>query len=106
MLISIRTTRGNVSSNAACCLQLVRVLWATGARISEALDLRLVDVRRDSVVLPNLKNPSRICRARCCSGPKNIGSQTVSHSSSHAKVRQVGGRPISRQQAWEIVRAA
>src|ERR1700736_3650563 len=32
---------------------LLRVLWATGARVSEALDLRLVDVRRDSLVLPN-----------------------------------------------------
>src|SRR6266566_1384286 len=38
---------------------LLRVLWATGARISEALALRLMDVRRDSLVLPNLKNPSR-----------------------------------------------
>jgi hypothetical protein len=34
-------------------------LWATGARISEALALRPMDVRRDSLVLPNLKNPSR-----------------------------------------------
>jgi integrase len=41
---------------------LVRVLWATGARISEALDLRLVDIRRDSLVLPNLKNPSRLTK--------------------------------------------
>jgi integrase len=38
---------------------LLRVLWATGARISEALALRPIDVRRDSLVLPNLKNPSR-----------------------------------------------
>src|SRR5712691_9260976 len=38
---------------------LLRVLWATGARISEALALRPMDVRRDSLVLPNLKNPSR-----------------------------------------------
>src|SRR6266699_2594207 len=38
---------------------LLRVLWATGARISEALALRPMDVRRDSFVLPNLKNPSR-----------------------------------------------
>ena len=29
---------------------LLRVLWATGARISEALALRPKDVRRDSVV--------------------------------------------------------
>ena len=38
---------------------LLRVLWATGARISEALALRSMDIRRDSLVLPNLKNPSR-----------------------------------------------
>src|SRR5919201_5372675 len=38
---------------------LLRVLWATGARISEVLGLRPVDVRRDSLVLPNRKNPSR-----------------------------------------------
>src|SRR5919201_885610 len=38
---------------------LLRVLWATGARISEALALRPMDIRRDSLVLPNLKNPSR-----------------------------------------------
>src|SRR6266446_9558521 len=38
---------------------LLRVLWATGARVSEALSLRIVDVRRDSLVLPNLKNHSR-----------------------------------------------
>src|ERR671932_1819703 len=37
---------------------LLRVLWATGARISEALALRPMDVRRDSLVLPNLKNPN------------------------------------------------
>jgi integrase len=37
---------------------LLRVLWATGARISEALALRPMDARRDSLVLPNLKNPA------------------------------------------------
>lgn len=37
---------------------LLRVLWATGARISEALALRPMDVQRDSLVLPNRKNPS------------------------------------------------
>ena len=37
---------------------LLRVLWATGARISEVLALRPRDVRRDSLVLPNRKNPS------------------------------------------------
>src|SRR5689334_8810194 len=38
---------------------LLRVLWATGGRISEALALRPADIRRDALVLPNRKNPSR-----------------------------------------------
>jgi integrase len=38
---------------------LLRVLWATGARISEVLALRPMDVRRDSLGLPNRKNPGR-----------------------------------------------
>jgi len=38
---------------------LLRVLWATGARISEVLALRARDVRRDSLVLPNRKNPNQ-----------------------------------------------
>jgi integrase len=37
---------------------LLRVLWATGARISEVLALRPMDVLRDSLVLPNRKNPN------------------------------------------------
>lgn len=41
---------------------LLRVLWATGARISQALALRPMDVRRDSLVLPNFKNPSRLTK--------------------------------------------
>jgi site-specific recombinase XerD len=38
---------------------LLRVLWATGGRIAEVLAQRAADVRRDALVLPNLKNPSR-----------------------------------------------
>jgi len=37
---------------------LLHALWATGARISEVLALRPIDIRRDSLVLPNRKNPS------------------------------------------------
>src|SRR5437868_1604736 len=37
---------------------LLRVLWATGARISEALALRPMDIQRDHLVLPNRKNPN------------------------------------------------
>ena len=41
---------------------LLRVLWATGARISEVLALRPMDTRRDSLVVPNLKNPSHLTK--------------------------------------------
>src|ERR1700737_3608787 len=47
--------------DAATCERdslLLRVLWATGARISEALALRPMDVQRDHLVLPNRKNPN------------------------------------------------
>src|ERR687885_2623336 len=37
---------------------LLRVLWAAGARISEVIALRPTDVQRDSLVLPNRKNPT------------------------------------------------
>ena len=38
--------------------RLLRVLWATGARISEVLALRPIHVQRDSLVLANRKNPN------------------------------------------------
>ena len=38
---------------------LLRVLWATGARLSEVLALRPLDVQRDHLVLANRKNPSQ-----------------------------------------------
>jgi integrase len=37
----------------------LRVLWATGGRISEALALRAGDIRHDALVLPNRNSPSR-----------------------------------------------
>src|SRR2546430_5523270 len=37
---------------------LLRVLWATGARVSEALALRPMHVQRDHLALPTRKNPS------------------------------------------------
>src|SRR2546428_461841 len=51
--------------NAATCERdqlLLRVLWATGARVSEALALRPMDVQRDHLVLPNRKNPNLIVK--------------------------------------------
>jgi integrase len=41
---------------------LLRVLWATGARISEVLALRPMDVQRDNLVLPNRKNPNLLIK--------------------------------------------
>jgi hypothetical protein len=75
---------------------LLRVLWATGARVSEVLALRPMDVRRDSLVLPNRKNPNRTVKrvflpgpsldsqvSSSC-GPGNMASRTTSRSSSRA----------------------
>ena len=98
---------------------LLRVLWATGARISEALALRAMDVRRDSLVLPNLKNPSRLTkRVFLPAGQADLpgalllwakehelaDDQPLFFSRKRAEDRAL--RAISRQQAWEIVRAA
>src|SRR3984893_16080704 len=55
--------------NAATCERdrlLVRVLWATGARVSAALVLRPMDVQRDHLVLPNRKNPNLTVKVSIC----------------------------------------
>lgn len=98
---------------------LLRVLWATGARISEALALRPMDVRRDSLVLPNLKNPSRPTkRVFLPAGQADLPGALLLWAKEYgladhqplfySRKRAADGalRPISRQQAWEIVRAA
>jgi DEAD/DEAH box helicase len=46
------------AATCECDRLLLRVLWATGARISEALALWPMDVQRDHLVLPNRKNPN------------------------------------------------
>jgi integrase len=98
---------------------LLRVLWATGARISEALVLRPMDVRRDSLVLPNLKNPSQPTkRVFLPAGQMDLPGALLLWANEHGLAdhdplffsRKHGRdgrlRPISRQQAWEVVRAA
>lgn len=98
---------------------LLRMLWATGARISEALALRPMDVRRDSLVLPNLKNPSRLTkRVFLPAGQMDLPGALLLWAKEHGladdeplffsrkHARNGGRRPISRQQAWEIVRAS
>src|ERR671938_820012 len=92
---------------------LLRVLWATGARISEALALRPMDVRRDSLVLPNLKNPSRLTkRVFLPAGQMDLPGALLLWAKEHgladgeplffSRKHAPGGgrRPISRQQAW------
>jgi len=98
---------------------LLRVLWATGARISEALALRPLDVRRDSLVLPNLKSPSRLTKQVFLpAGQMDLPGALLLWAKEHGlsddepiffsrkQARGGGRRAISRQQAWEIVRAA
>jgi integrase len=98
---------------------LLRVLWATGARVSEALALRPMDVRRDSLVLPNLKNPSRLTkRVFLPAGQADLPGALLLWAKecrleddqplffSRKRAARGALRPISRQQAWEIVRAA
>jgi integrase/recombinase XerD len=98
---------------------LLRVLWATGARISEALALRPMDARRDSLVLPNLKNPGRLTKQVFLpAGQMDLPGALLLWAKEQrladdeplffSRKRAAGGerRPISRQQAWEIVRAA
>jgi integrase len=98
---------------------LLRVLWATGARITEALALRPMDVRRDSLVLPNLKNPSRLTKQVFLpAGQMDLPGALLLWAKEHGLVddeplffsRKYASygrrRPISRQQAWEIVRVA
>jgi len=95
------------------------VLWATGARISEALALRPMDVRRDSLVLQNLKNPSRLVkRVFLPAGQIDLPGALLLWAKEHelaeddplffSRKRALDGGPraISPQQAWEIVRAA
>src|SRR5919202_3904252 len=98
---------------------LLRVLWATGARISEVLALRSMDVGRDSLVLPNLKNPGRVTkRVFLPAGQLDLPGALLLWAKEHRlgddsrlffsrkRARDGALRAISRQQAWETVRGA
>jgi integrase len=98
---------------------LLRVLWATGARISEVLALRAVDVRRDTLVLPNRKNPSRLVKRVFLPGSE-LGltgelllwakeSGVGDHEPlffSRKRAADGSRRPLQRGQAWLIVKEA
>ena len=78
-----------------------------------------MDARRDSLVLPNLKNPSRLTKQVFLpAGQMDLPGALLLWAKEHgladdeplffSRKRATGGerRPISRQQAWEIVRVA
>jgi integrase/recombinase XerD len=98
---------------------LLRVLWATGARISEALALRPMDVLRDHVVLPNRKNPSLpVKRVYLPAGQADLPGALLVWANEHGLASQAplffsrkhsvdgGLKAISRVQAWTILKAA
>lgn len=98
---------------------LLRVLWATGARVSEALALRPMDVQRDHLVLPNRKNPSlTVKRVYLPAGQADLPGALLVWANEHGLWPQTplffsrkhgadgGLRAISRVQAWTILKAA
>jgi integrase len=98
---------------------LLRVLWATGGRISEALALRACDIQRDALVLPNRKNPGQPTkRLFLPTGSLDLpGELLLWQKQQHLEdddplfcSRKKGPdgkkRAISRVQAWKIVKAA
>ena len=98
---------------------LLRVLWATGGRVSEVLALRGQDVRRDALVLPNLKNPSRPVKTVFLSaGDQDLPGALLLWQKAEgladgaplfaSRKRGVDGRvrALGRVQAWRIVKEA
>ena len=98
---------------------LLRVLWATGARISEVLALRPTDIQRDCLVLPNRKNPNLPIKRVFLPGAE-LGltgellmwakEQDVADSEPlfFSRKRDANGcrRALQRGQAWLIVKEA
>src|SRR6266851_5884849 len=95
---------------------LLRALWATGARISEVLALRPMDVRRDSLVLPNRKNPNRTVKRVFLPGAElGLTGELLLWAREHgvaddeplffSRKHSVNGsrRALRRGQAWLIV---
>jgi integrase len=98
---------------------LLRVLWATGARISEVLALRPVDVQRDHLVLPNRKNPNLLVkRVFLPAGQAGLPGALLIWANeqglaphtplfiSRKRGADGGLKAISRVQAWAILKAA
>jgi integrase len=98
---------------------LLTTLWATGARISEVLMLRPSDIHRDGLVLPNLKNPSRLVKTAHLSAahaglPGDLLMWTREHDLDDddplffSRQHAADGRrkAIDRVRAWQIVKSA
>ncbi len=98
---------------------LLRVLWATGARVSEALALRPLDVQRDHLVLPNRKNPNlMVKRMYLPAGQADLPGALLIWANEHSLAPHAplffsrkrgadgGLKAISRVQAWTILRQA
>jgi integrase len=98
---------------------LLTTLWATGARLSEVLALRPRDVRRQGLVLPNRKNPSRpVKTAHLAAAHAGLPGDLLLWAREHdldddeplffSRQRGPGGRrkAIDRARAWQIVKAA
>jgi integrase len=98
---------------------LLTTLWATGARISEVLALRPRDIRRQGLVLANLKNPSRpVKTAHLAAAHAGLPGDLLLWAREHdladdeplffSRQRSANGRrkAIDRVRAWQIVKAA
>jgi integrase len=98
---------------------LLRALWASGGRVSEVLALRPKDVQRDHLVMPNRKNPGMpVKRVFVPAGQADLPGDLLVWAREQglaadeplffSRKRGPSGerRAISRQQAWEVVKAA
>jgi integrase len=98
---------------------LLRVLWATGACISEVVALRPLDVQRDHLVLANRKNLSQpVKRVFLLAGQDDLPGALLIGANEQglaaraplcfSRKRGPDGslQAISRVQAWTIVKAA
>jgi integrase len=98
---------------------LLRVLWATGGRISEVLALRPMDVLRDSLVLPNRKNPNLTSKRVFLPGSElGLTGELLLWAKengveddeplffSRKRASDGSRRPLQRGQAWLIVKEA
>jgi len=98
---------------------LLRVLWATGARVSEVLALRPMDIQRDHLILPNRKNPSlTVKRVYLPAGQADLPGALLIWANEQGLAPQApvffsrkhdadgGLKAISRVQAWTILKDA